>query len=153
MAFPSATGSVSQTLDEAWRGARAVAANVKNQTAALASACGAGPVNAKIILDYASFLAAAYAQLTAFAAVPNIAAYAQTQINNPSFDVVSAFNTMMSAMQATSQWVITNFPKDGNGNILGLTFNGDGSQGWTSFTTAQTAGLVSQLGLLSNTIN
>lgn len=148
MPFPASNGSIPLTLDSAWSGARTAAQNVQQQSNGLNSQISAGPVSAQAILNSCSFFATLNAQLTQYAAVAGLAAYAQAQINNPSFDVAGAFNTMQEALVATITWIVQNFPVSAF-----LTFNGSGIPTYANFTQAQLAPLATLLTALSATIN
>jgi hypothetical protein len=78
------------------------------------------------ILDYATFLTDQKIALEA-CVVNGIVAYAQAQMMSPAADVTVLFNTMILAIQATIDWITTNFPKDGNGFLLAVSFVGDGT--------------------------
>lgn len=153
MAFPATGGaSFPLTLDVAWTKARDTAANIKSQAVSLNAQITAGPVSSQVVINATSFLANLNLTLTQCAAVPGIAAYAQQQVNNPTLDVAGSFSAMQSALVTVVTWVMTNFPKDVNGNLLAIQFNGSGQLVWTSFTQAQLAGLATLLTALSATI-
>lgn len=154
-AFPSSTGTKTQTAASAWDSARTTASMLKTKTNALNTASAAGPISSSLILDYATYLADAKSILLLASAVPGIAVYAQEQINDPTFDIAASFNGMMTAINDTIAWVIANFPKDANGFLLARNFTADNS-GRTQdrqFTTAQTAGLRTTLTALAATID
>jgi len=153
MSFPASNGATFPlTLDAAWVKARDTAAQVKSQTDTLNSAISAGPVSAQSIINTLSFFTNANTVFTQVAAVPGIAAYAQAQVNNPSFDVAASFQTMQNALIAAGNWIITNFPHDVSGNLLALQFSA-GQPVWATFTQAQLAPLATLLTALSATIS
>jgi hypothetical protein len=153
MAFPALNGTTFPfTLDAAWAGARNTAAQIKAQCTALNAQIAAGPVSSQVIINNLSFFATLNTQLTAYAAVPGLAAYAQQQVNNPSLDVAGAFTTMQAALVATGNWIVTNFPTDSSGFLQATQFS-NGQVQWANFTSAQLAGLVTQLNALSATIS
>ena len=152
MAFPSNTGTTPNTLDEAWRLARDIAAQVK-QTASDYKTNAAGGLSGRSVLGLSAFMADQFAAFGTLSAIPNIAAYAQTQVNNPSLDVAAAFNAMRTAISNVISWITTNFPKDVNGNLLYTQFTADGHITYTNFTSGQLAGLVTQLTALIATID
>ena len=153
MAFPASNGSIPLTLDAAWSLARNAAQQVQQQSNALNAQITAGSVSGQAIVNSCSFFATLNVTLTQCAATPGLAAYAQAQINNASFDVTGAFNTMQAALVAVGSWIIGNFPKDGNGNLLYVTFNSSGIPQYLAFTQAQLAPLAALLTALSATIN
>lgn len=148
MAFPSSTGSIQLTLDAGWANARGAAAAIKAQAQTMLNLIAGSSVNAQQLIAIPGYAAQWLTALNQIAALPGIAAYAQAQIGNSSFDVVGAFNTMIAAIQAVSSWITTNTPKDGSGNLLVLQFNADGSLKYSTFTSAQLSGLVTQLNAL-----
>lgn len=153
MAFPSSGGSVPYTLEAAWQGARTTAAMVKSQAQQLAGAAQSAAVSGQTLISFAAFLADSYARLNQYASLSGIAAYAQNQIGDATFDVSSAFTAMTSAISATVGWIKGNFPKDANGNLLYVQFTSDGHTQYTSFTVAQLANFVTQLNSLIATID
>lgn len=153
--FPSATGTKQDDLSIAWSRARGTATAVKGRTVQLNSQSAAGSIPAASVLAFNAFLADARTSLLKSSTTPGIAAYAQNQINNPTLDVVTEFNTMMAAIDSTIGWIIANFPKDVNGFLLYTTWSLDNS-GKTAdrlLSVAETAGLRSRLDLLAATID
>lgn len=119
----------------------------------LAAQIATGTVSSQSLLNIETVLAQLNAQLTQYAAVQGLAAYAQAQVGNPSLDVVGAFGAMQAALVAVLTWIVANFPKDSNGNLLYAQFNASGVVVWTNFTGAQLAPLSPLLTALSATIN
>lgn len=153
MAFPSSTGSLPITLESGWEQARQIAATVKTQAQTLLAGSQGAGVPGNTILSYCAYLDFANTTLTQIAAVPGMAAYAQAQIGT-SLDVSSAFNTMLSAIVNTVNWLRTNFPKDGSGNLLYTQFaSSGGQQVYTTFTSAQLSAFVPVLQALLATID
>lgn len=154
-AFPSTSGSVQESLDSAWRRARQVAGDIKQRTTMLNNAAAAGNISSSAILSYATQLADAKVALASVASVSGIGAYAQEQIADPTFDIVTSFNDMVAAVDAVTAWIIANFPKDGDGYLLATLFSPD-NNGRTQdrqFTPVQTANLRTALNGLLATIN
>ena len=141
--FPSEGGIVQTNLSESWRNARQVAGNMKSATIVLQTKLTNQTVAGNEIMAYMAMLAVWKAVLSGIAAEPGIVAYAQAQINNPTYDITATFNAMMAAVQGVIDWMAANFPKDGSGNLLYVQWLGDGSGRiqYTGFTPAQTAGL------------
>jgi len=150
MGFPSI--NTSPTLDESWREARLLASQVKQNAQDNATAAANG-LNGRTLIGLAAYMSDQYARLGVLGAIPNLAAYAQTQVSNPSLDVATAFNNMRTAMLNVVSWVMTNFPKDGSGNLLYQQFTGDGHTSYTTFTSGQLASLVTLLNALIATID
>lgn len=153
MPFPASNGSIPLTLDAAWALARSTAQQVQQQAQQLNAQISAGPVSAQIIVNSCAFFATLNVTLTQCAAVAGLAAYAQTQVGNPGLDVVGAFSSMQAALVAVGSWIMTNFPKDGSGNLLYVKFNASGVPQYLSLTQAQLAPLATLLTALSATIN
>lgn len=150
MAFPSSNGSKQENLAQAWSAARNTAGTIKDRTQSLYNQSAAGDINASLVLEYATLLADMKARLAQVAAISGIGAYAQAQIADPTLDVAAEYTSMATAIDETIAWVIANFPKDANGYLLAKQFHADGS-GRTvdrKLTTAQTAGLRTQLSVL-----
>lgn len=155
VAFPSSTGTRQQSLVQALAILRDVAAQVKARSASLNASCAAGDVGSSSLLDYATFLADAKLALNTASSVTGIAAYAQQQIGDDTFDIVESFTTMVAQIDATTAWFVANFPKDGNGFLLAKIFAGanNGRTQDRQFTPAQTAGLRTVLVALIATID
>jgi hypothetical protein len=155
MAFPSSTGTVQDSLAQAWATARNTASSIKGRAQALSTQAAAGSIGSSAILDFATYLADAKIALTKAAQTGGIAAYAQAQINDPNIDIAAEFTAMMGAIDTTTAWVVDNFPKDGSGFLLARSFQA-GSTGRTvdrQFTPAQTATLRTALDALADAIN
>jgi hypothetical protein len=155
VAFPSSSGTRQQSLVQAFGTLRDVAASVKSRSASLNAACAAGNVGSGALLDYATYLADAKLSLQAASSVSGIAAFAQEQIGDATFDIVASFTAMMAQIDATTAWFIANFPKDGSGFLLAKTFAAanNGRTQDRQFTPAQTAGLRTVLDALIATID
>lgn len=92
-------------------------------------------------------------QLQSYAAISGMSAYAQQQLNTPTYDVVTEFNNMIAALQAVIAWVVNNFPKEVDGFLKDTTtINSDGSRTAATFTSAQTSGWVTALNSFIATI-
>lgn len=153
MPFPATNGTAAPIgLDAAWSGARNTASQIQAQAVSLSAQIAAGPVSAAVIIAALSFLTPLNAQLTTYAAVPGIAAYAQTQVNNESLNVATAFSAMQSALVAVVNWILSNYPVDSSGYLQDRQFI-SGQVAWSVFTTAQLAGLATLLAALSATID
>lgn len=153
MAFPSTSGSVPLTLEAAWQQARSVAASVKATANNILALIAAGPVSSIQLVGLPGYMNQQNTILTQCGAVSGIAAYAQAQVGNAGLNVPAAFSAMQTAMTNVSNWVTTNFPKDGSNNLLYQQYNGGGNFAYLSFTQAQLAGLVTVLNALVATID
>lgn len=145
MAYP--TGMLSLVLEDIDR--RAV--SVKTYATQVRTEAAAGNIPSSRILDLFINLRQERGLLATAAATPGIAQFARDQKNNQSLDVVAEFNAMLAAIDGTTTWINTNFPKDGGGFLLERTL-GVNSPIDRTFTPAQTAGLRTQLDSLIATI-
>ena len=155
MAFPSSTGTVQDSLAQAWATARSTASSIKSRAQGLSTQAAAGNIGSSAILDFATYLADARLVLVKASQTGGIAAYAQAQVNDNTLNVAAEFSAMMDTLDGVIAWVVANFPKDGNGFLLARTFQA-GSTGRTvdrQFTPAQTASLRTTLDALIATIN
>ena len=105
----------------------------------------AGTVNATQVFQMIDDLRSWVAYFNQVAAIPGIAAYAQAQYSDATYDVVVEFNAMVAAIQACVDWVVANFPKDAGGFAQAYTMQADGSRTAATFTSAQTSGLAANL--------
>lgn len=155
MAFPSSEGTIKTNLSRSWDNARDIAGTIKARSISFRGALASSVATSETILYYAGNMATMRDQLVAISNIPGIAAYANEQINNPAFDVATEFNTMVSALNGVSAWIIANFPKDGSGFLLAKTFHADNSGRTVErmFTSVQTAGLQTALDTLIAAIN
>ena len=151
--FPSTSGSNAISLDVALQQAMSVAAQVKKAAQTLATNAGNG-LGADQVVWWPVYLSTQNALLTQYAAVPGIAAYAQTQLGNATLDIAGTFAAMQAAIVSTIAWITANFPADTNGNLLYVQYGSGGAAiTYTQFTAGQLTGLVSVLNTLIATIN
>lgn len=80
--------------------------------------------------------------LAIWAATPGIAAYAQAQENDGTYDVVAEYVAMRNAMTSCRDSLIALFPKDGSGFLLYQTLSAEGTINIRTFTAAQLAAVV-----------
>jgi hypothetical protein len=155
MAFPSTSGSVQQNLSEVWSLTRSYVNTIKVRTQNLRNSSAIANVNAVTILEYATALADLKAQLQTIVTAPGLAAYAQEQINNNTINIVTEYNNMITTVDTTITWILTNLPKDGSGYLLITQFapENNGRTISRQFTPAETAGLRTVLDGLLATID
>jgi hypothetical protein len=91
--------------------------------------------------------------MNSWAATPGLAAYAQAQVNDPTYDIVAEFNTMMTAIISARDSLIAMFPKDAQGFMAYQTLNPDASITNRTFTAAQLAPVVTTLNNVLATIS
>lgn len=147
MAFPSSAGSKATSLADAWAAARAMAAAVKTTANNMNTLSANGTLDATTTLTGSTFLADAKAAFQTYSAVPGIQAYAQSQLNDNTVDIGTAFTTMMSAIDGVINWIVTNFPASG-GFLQADTMLASGRQSARVFSAAATAGLRTALATL-----
>lgn len=155
MAFPATGTARADNLSDVWTFARGMAAQVRSRASSLSSSAAGPSTAASMVLDAATFLADAKAALLKASQVPGIGAYAQQQINDATVNITTEFNAMMAQIDNTVGIIIANFPKDGSGRLLFLTFTADntGRNQSSTFTTAQMAPVKTALDALIATIS
>jgi hypothetical protein len=153
MAFPSAGGTKANSLADAWDRVRAVAAAVKRSAQNLNTLSLAGPIAGTSIVRFCGDLADARDTFTQLAAVSGLGAYAQEQVADPALNIANEFTAMLNAIDSTRTWITTNFPKDGGGFLLAVSFDANGRTVERTFDTATLAGFRTQLAALISTID
>jgi hypothetical protein len=153
--FPAPGTTRAGYLSRIWEGAGETSQQIRRRAADL-SASAAGPSTAAtMVLDFATYLADARAALNTASQVSGIGAYAQAQINDTTVNIGAEFSSMMSAIDAVTSAITSNFPKDAQGRLLFLTFTGDGSgrNASSTFTAAQMVSVKTALDALVATIS
>lgn len=143
MAFRASNQIQADGLAEAKR----LANQLKTYVTDVKAQSAAGPISGNLVADLMSTLVAYKARFTAISAIPGIAAYAQAQENDNTYQVGTEFTTMMNAIDALGSWIISNV----NTNNW-VTFSASGVSVKT-FTSAQTTGLRTQIDSLTATIS
>lgn len=151
MAFPS-SGGTTKSLGDIWNQVRGLAANTKSAATQLRASAAAGPVTAIRILEFFAELSSAKASFQVAAGIPGLVEYAKNQLGNTNLDIVLEFNTMVSEIDRTIQWGITNLPQAG-GFVQVLTLPASGVYTWRTFSSAESAGLRTRLDALIATID
>lgn len=152
MAYPTSSNAlILEDIDRQMVALKAYATAVYND-------CNnaAVPVPSTRILDAFVNLRQYRASLVAAAASPGIAAYAQTAKQDATLDVVAAFNAVVAAIDAVTNWLRDNFPKAGTGELLAKRWDNAAAPTTivdATFTQAQTAAFRTQLAALAATIN
>lgn len=118
------------------------AAATKQYLTAQRTAMQAATCDAAIPISVIQHLGSVDAQMAAWAATSGLAAYAQSQYNDPAYDVVSEYTTMHAAIVSAKNQLITMFPKDGSGFLLYQTLNANGTITNRTFTSAELAAAV-----------
>jgi len=150
--FPTTTGSIPYTQQEAWTAARSIATQLKVQATSLVAQAQSAGIPANQILGFPQTLNQISTQLTQIAAVGGIAAYAQAQINNSNYNVAAAFTSMQSAVNSLSSWITTNFPVDSGGYLEIVSFS-SGTPLYVTFSPSQLTGFVTSLNALLATLD
>lgn len=135
-----------------YENAKRVAVQLKSQAQYRSTAFASGATSAEI-LSMVDQLRTLRAKLDAAKAVPGIAAYAQAQENDGTYDVATEFTAMIAAIDAVITEVVTTFPKDVNGWMLINSINADGTLAPRAFTGAQLANIRSLLDSLAAAID
>lgn len=153
MAFPSDSGTVQDSLASAWLRARQTASTIKSITIDIRDQSALDNIVAARLIALSRELADAKVIFQKCAAVSGISAYAQDQIADPSLNVTTAFNAMVTELTNTIAWITANFPKDASGYLLYMQFDVNGYVVNRTFTPAQTTGLRTVLNALIATID
>ena len=150
MAFPSSVGSGALLAQNAIQQAVNLAGTIKQQAQTLYQYCTVSGLSLEAALSSYIFFQGAQTTLTTIEAIPGIATAAQTQIGSSTENISADFTAMLNALAAVVNWINTNFPKDANGNLLYVQFNG--TTGAPQYTTIPVANLSSLAALLTNLI-
>lgn len=129
------------------------AAGLKSQAQDAVAQTLAGPVDTAWIFNALDVMRAAYFNFERFKGVSGLNAYATAQVPNYAGTMTSDIAATQAAILACVDWIVTNFPKDStNTYLLAQSLAADGTRTMRSFSTAQTAGLRTQLQALIATI-
>jgi len=147
MAFRANTATQAQGLLSSMQQAVFV-----KQSAQVAAQLLTGTVTANQVFQIVDNLRSPLQIFAQVAAIPGIAAYAQAQFNDATYDVATEFTNMVNTINAVVNWVVTNFPKDTGGFAQAYTLAADGSRTPVTFTPAQTAGLTAAINAVIGSI-
>jgi hypothetical protein len=114
MAF-KATGGTSEQLSEVLNRLRSMARTVSGQATSMINKSAEGDTSARAILDYAADLSQTRDEFNRLKATPDLAAYAQEQFGDITYDVQAEFVTMLAAIDTVLAWIVANMPAS-NGN-------------------------------------
>lgn len=137
MPFPSSATPHAETLQIVRNHVRQVRDNAQGAIAAMA----AGPVDTNYIVRLLADMSSLVVLADAWKAVPGIDAAATALWPSYAGTFTTDVASVQSAVQGAIDWVVTNFPKDANGWMLGFQLQANGTLSPRSFTVAQTAGL------------
>ena len=91
-------------------------------------------------------------KLAEISTTPGIAAYAQEQEDDVTYDVAAEFTAMLAAIDACVNQIVADMPDDGT-YILAYSINPDGSLTPRNFTGAQLATTISTLTAVANSVS
>ena len=137
MPFPSSTTSLAETLLTA----RNHIANVRNLAQGAFTTLAAGPVDTNYVVKFMGECRTLIAAIAQWKLVSGIDAAATAQWPGYAGNLTTDLTAVSNAAQAMIDWIVTNFPKDGNNFMLGFQLAADGTLTPRSFTSGQTAGL------------
>lgn len=140
-------------LGKAYQKVQVEAINLRIYAVGAQAQLAAGNVSANAVITTLTRMTGAIAVFDSVSAIPGLAAYAQNEENDGTYDVALEFVAMRIEAIGTRDWILTNFPTAVSGEIIKDTLESDGSITVRQFTPAETAGLQSALGLLIATIN
>ena len=153
MSFPTNTGTRKTGPAQAWESIKGTFGQVKVNTANLRNDSAAGDIAADRVTRYVAMLSDSLDNLAAAVSVPGLLAYAQEQLNDPAFQVVTEYTAARNEMTACRDWIVANFPADGGGYLLYHSFGVGGRITVRTFAPAVLAGLRTQLDLLLATLD
>lgn len=133
--------------------AKSYALDLKALCDAKVSEIGASGINGQQLIALWKRLAQARDNLVSVESISGIAAYAQAQENDATYDVATAFSALVSQVNSTLSWLDANVPKDANGYRLLMSLDANGAETWRVFVSPATDGLVTQLQAISAAIS
>ena len=128
-----------------------IAGAVKSLAMTIRDESLSGNISRKRLIDFMAQLNRHHSVLGQIAGIEGIQAYARREIDDPTFDLVTAFVDMRAQIAATRDWVAANFPKTGAAWLVS-SYDSAGTETVLTFTTAQTAGLRTECDSLIATI-
>lgn len=141
MPIPASTSSLQYALDQV----RGSAAGIKGGAQSYLAQLQSGPINTDWVFQFLDAARFARDNLNAQASTPGLNVYATSQWSGYAGTLTTDIATVVANINACISWVAANFPTDAAGFIEGYKLNADGSRTPASFTSAQTAGLQTQL--------
>lgn len=150
MALPSLDGTQAEGVESAWASARSTGSKLKRMATQLKAASLAGPVKAQQILDFLAQLHTQRTRLATIQAIDGLDAYVVTR--HPLLVATTEIGGVIAGIDAIVAWMVGAFPSNGT-YILQRILGGDGLTSDRDFSTAQLAGLRTQLDALLATID
>lgn len=141
-----------QSSADAYASIKRQANATKQYMGTQAAAMQAATVSAWVPLGVIQHLHDVIALMDGWATTPGLSIYAQTQENDPLYDVVAEYQAMRSAMVSARDTLVGMFPTSG-GFMAYQTLAADGTIGVRSFTSVQLAPVVTQCNNVAATIS
>jgi len=104
----------------------------------------ASDATAGVLISMTAGLASYRSKLAAYSSVSELTTFAQTELSNPSVDMVAYIQSLTAAIDAVLAWISGAVPSSGGYNLI-IKINSDGTYTWRVFTASQLAGLRAQL--------
>lgn len=133
-------------LGTAYRQAHDICTSLVKYVTDVRDLSNAGPISGNVAIALHERVIADRARLIAIRDLPGIGNYAKAQEDDPTYDVGAEFNTVVAAVEATRDWLITNV---NTGSWVTFAVGGVSTK---TFSSAATAGLRTQLDALIATI-
>lgn len=134
MAWPASQ----QTLSDALMRGNRTALTIKNDVMSIRNASVSSDITRRTFVTLQRQLTSAIDIFNEIKNVPGILAFAREQYDDPTLDVGTEFNAMVSAAENLRDWIFANFPTDsGSGAILAETVDSLGNITQLVFTSAQ----------------
>lgn len=124
---------------------------IKNRAGRDRATLSGGSTSATTIIDVFKTMRGDRVWLDSVKSTAGLPQYSKDIKNDQTLDIVTEFNSVLSAMDSVTLWIETNFPVDGSGFLLKETFTANGTND-RQFTPSQTAGLVAALDTLTASI-
>lgn len=144
MALP--TSRLRVIVSQAFRNYDSTAIRLRAMVGDLDGRLASGPVTAEVILD--DLLAELRSSRVVFIAsrdTSGILAYARQQFDDQTIDLPVEFAALITALDSVVTWIVDNFPVGAGGHLERYQIAADGTLTDRMFSTAQTAGLRTEL--------
>jgi hypothetical protein len=139
MAFPSSTGSRQQNLDAAWNSVRSAVTSLKASASAIRTATA---INSQDLINLLRTCASVRKSIYDASQLTGIQAYVRTQLGDPTLDLVGEANALITALDAVTSWIGSNFPKNPANYLLNTTMDGNGNLTYRTFSPTELAPLM-----------
>lgn len=141
------------TKGNAYDLAKSLCADLKAGANNLNTSSAAGPISANVLREFFIFLLSCKTQLNTIIAIPGINDYVKLQEGDPNYQFVTESTTTITEVSDTIDWIIANMPVGGAGNYVLVEQWSSSGIVTRNFSSAQTAGLRTQLTALIATID